>query len=196
MCFPLLPPSLPLLLPLFQLWLRNTGVRGHEGLDDGERERGGFIWETVTFLCALGQNTPPLLFYSPPITFPLLQRSASCSFPSGDPSPCLMALGQRQWPWLWLWNKVAQTCHGTTALTLAFPQTSNAAALTNKSQISAFPLTRKGHVFVSVTFFCCFPTKAEQRVKVGSLPLLLLLLFPDIYHNAGLDDWLILDLGL
>lgn len=42
---------------------------------------GGFIWEMVTFLCALGQNTPPPFFFfflfssyyvSPPPTLSLL----------------------------------------------------------------------------------------------------------------------------
>lgn len=41
--FPL-APSLPLLLPLFQHWLRNRGVRGHEGLDDGEGGLSGKLW--------------------------------------------------------------------------------------------------------------------------------------------------------
>lgn len=86
--FPL-APSPPLLLPLFQHWLRN---RGSEVIRGWTMER-GFIWKMVTFLCALGQNTPPCFFNSPPMTLPLLQRSASCSFPSGDLSPGLMAQG-------------------------------------------------------------------------------------------------------
>lgn len=85
--FPL-APALPL-LPLFQHWLRN---RGSEVVRGWTMER-GFIWEMVTFLCALGQNTPPRFLILLPWRFPSFQRSASCSFPSGDPSPGLMAPG-------------------------------------------------------------------------------------------------------
>ena len=81
-CFPL-SLSLRLPLPQFQHWLRN---RGSEVIRGWTTER-GFIWEAVTFLCAPGQNTPPHFFNTPPMTIPLLQPSASCSFPIGDPSP-------------------------------------------------------------------------------------------------------------
>lgn len=77
------PPSPPLptltVSALTQIW----GVRGSEGLDDGDvgggEACGAFIWETMTFLCALGQGAPPPCCPSP--------SPSSC--PSASPPPTL-----------------------------------------------------------------------------------------------------------
>lgn len=118
--FPL-APSLLLLLPLFQHWLRNRGVRGHEGLDDGEGG-GVYLGNGDLFVCTRAEYPSPIFFFflfssyyvSPPPTLSLLLT------PQWGPIPLSDGPGQWQWPWLWQRNKVAQTCHGVTALTLPF----------------------------------------------------------------------------
>lgn len=55
-------------------------------------QRGVYLGNCDLFVCTRAEYPSPF-FNSPPITFPLLQRSASCSFPNGDPTPCMMSPG-------------------------------------------------------------------------------------------------------
>lgn len=88
-CFPLCPPS-PFSSLCFSI---DSEIEGSEVMRGWTMERGAYLGNGDLFVCTRAKYPSPF-FYSPPIAFPLLHHSASCSFPSGDPSPGLMAPGQ------------------------------------------------------------------------------------------------------